>query len=179
MRSCRRSEAEWRGLLAGWRSSGQAMSRYAREHGVPANSLAYWAKRDSSESLRMVRVHTDAPAAEAEVTVTVGGAVLRTSTSASAEWMALLEAHDMICAPVFDYEDILADEQALANEYVLSVDHPTNGETQVVGFPWKFSATPAAAAPAAPELGAHTEEILLSVGYSWDEITALRDAGAI
>jgi crotonobetainyl-CoA:carnitine CoA-transferase CaiB-like acyl-CoA transferase len=97
----------------------------------------------------------------------------------TAEWMALLEAHDMICAPVFDYEDILADEQARANEYVLSVDHPTNGETQVVGFPWKFSATPAAAAPAAPELGAHTEEILLSVGYTWDEITALREGGAI
>ena len=30
-----------------------------------------------------------------------------------------------------------------------------------------------------PELGQHTEEVLLELGYSWDEITALSDAGAI
>jgi formyl-CoA transferase len=50
---------------------------------------------------------------------------------------------------------------------------------QVVGFPWKFSATPAAAAPGAPELGQHTEELLLDLGYTWEQITALRDAKAI
>ncbi len=97
----------------------------------------------------------------------------------TAEWIAALEAHDMICAPVQDYETLLDDPQALANEYVLTVDHPTNGPTQIVGFPWKFSETPAEAAPAAPELGQHTEEILLALGYSWEEIVALRAGGAI
>ncbi len=97
----------------------------------------------------------------------------------TAEWIAVLEAHDMICGPVQDYEDVISDPQALANEYVLTVDHPTNGPTQIVGFPWKFSETPAEAAPAAPELGQHTEEILLAAGYSWDDIVSLRDAGAI
>jgi crotonobetainyl-CoA:carnitine CoA-transferase CaiB-like acyl-CoA transferase len=33
--------------------------------------------------------------------------------------------------------------------------------------------------PAAPEVGQHTEEILLEVGRTWDEITALKDKGAI
>ena len=97
----------------------------------------------------------------------------------TAEWIALLEAHDMICAPVADYADLVCDPQALANEYLLTVEHPSNGPTQIVGFPWKFSETPARAAPAAPELGQHTEEILLSLGYTWDQIGALRDAGAI
>ncbi|MHB8685350.1 MAG: CoA transferase, partial [Dehalococcoidia bacterium] len=97
----------------------------------------------------------------------------------TAEWMTALEAHDMICAPVADYEALVRDEQALANEYLLTVEHPTNGPTQVVGFPWKFSETPARAAPAAPELGQHTEDILLSLGYTWDQIAALREAGAI
>jgi crotonobetainyl-CoA:carnitine CoA-transferase CaiB-like acyl-CoA transferase len=50
---------------------------------------------------------------------------------------------------------------------------------QVVGFPWVFSETPARAAPAAPELGQHTEEILLDLGYTWDDITSLRNAQAI
>ncbi|HET6614479.1 MAG TPA: CoA transferase, partial [Dehalococcoidia bacterium] len=95
------------------------------------------------------------------------------------EWIDVLEAHDMICAPVQDYEQLVADPQALANDYLLDVDHPSNGRTQVVGFPWKFSETPASVAPAAPELGQHTEDILLSLGYTWDDITALRDGGAI
>jgi formyl-CoA transferase len=30
-----------------------------------------------------------------------------------------------------------------------------------------------------PELGQHTEEVLLEAGYSWEEIERLKDAGAI
>jgi CoA:oxalate CoA-transferase len=97
----------------------------------------------------------------------------------TAEWISVLESHDMICAPVADYEDLAIDPQALDNEYLLTVEHPSNGPTQIVGFPWKFSETPAHAASAAPELGQHTEEILLSLGYSWDDVARLRDVGAI
>jgi crotonobetainyl-CoA:carnitine CoA-transferase CaiB-like acyl-CoA transferase len=97
----------------------------------------------------------------------------------TAEWIAVLESHDMICAPVANYDDVIADPQALANDYLLTVEHPSNGPTQIVGFPWKFSETPARAAPAAPELGQHTEEVLLSLGYTWDDIARFRDAGAI
>jgi crotonobetainyl-CoA:carnitine CoA-transferase CaiB-like acyl-CoA transferase len=97
----------------------------------------------------------------------------------TAEWIDVLEAHDMICAPVQDYETLLADRQALANDYIIDVDHPLAGPMQVVGFPWKFSETPASAAPGAPELGQHTEEILLDLGYTWDEIGALRERKVI
>ena len=97
----------------------------------------------------------------------------------TAEWIEVLEKHDMICAPVVDYEAVSNDPQALENEYILTVDHPLNGPTKVVGFPWKFSETPAYAAPAAPELGQHTEEILLSLGYTWEQIVAMREAKAI
>ncbi|HZQ37008.1 MAG TPA: CoA transferase, partial [Dehalococcoidia bacterium] len=31
----------------------------------------------------------------------------------------------------------------------------------------------------APEVGQHTEEVLLELGYSWDDISALRAAGAL
>ena len=33
--------------------------------------------------------------------------------------------------------------------------------------------------PRAPEHGQHTEEVLLEHGYSWDEIAALKEQGAI
>ena len=32
---------------------------------------------------------------------------------------------------------------------------------------------------AAPEHGAHTEELLLELGHTWDDISALRATGAI
>ena len=63
--------------------------------------------------------------------------------------------------------------------YIRTVEHPAAGELPIVGFPWKFSATPAEPGAAAPELGQHTEEILLDAGYSWDDIAALRESGAI
>ena len=30
-----------------------------------------------------------------------------------------------------------------------------------------------------PELGQHTEEVLLELGYDWDKIIALKESGAI
>ena len=101
------------------------------------------------------------------------------TTKTTAEWIALLESHDMICAPVADYADLIVDPQALANEYLVTVDHPSNGPTQVVGIPWRFSEMPLHVAAGAPELGQHTEEVLLSLGYSWEEIGALRERGAV
>jgi crotonobetainyl-CoA:carnitine CoA-transferase CaiB-like acyl-CoA transferase len=100
-------------------------------------------------------------------------------TKTSAQWMALLQEADCICAPVATYEDLLHDPQVRANEYIVEVDHPTQGRIPVVGAPWRFSETPAQIAPAAPELGEHTEEVLQELGYSWEQIGALREQGAL
>ncbi len=97
----------------------------------------------------------------------------------SDEWMALLQEADCICAPVATYEDLLRDPQVRANEYIVEVDHPTQGRIPVVGAPWRFSETPAQIAAAAPELGQHTEAVLQELGYSWEQIGALREQGAL
>jgi crotonobetainyl-CoA:carnitine CoA-transferase CaiB-like acyl-CoA transferase len=100
-------------------------------------------------------------------------------TKTSAQWMELLQAADCICAPVAGYSDLVQDPQVRDNEYVVEVDHPTRGRILVVGAPWRFSETPAEIAPAAPELGQHTEEVLQELGYDWEQISALREQGAI
>jgi CoA:oxalate CoA-transferase len=98
-------------------------------------------------------------------------------TKTNAAWMELLQAADCICAPVSSYGELVEDPQLRANEYIVEVDHPTEGRIPVVGAPWRFSETPAEIAPAAPELGQHTEEVLQEIGYSWEQIGELRERG--
>ncbi|MCH8950025.1 MAG: hypothetical protein IIB87_06570 [Chloroflexi bacterium] len=43
----------------------------------------------------------------------------------------------------------------------------------------QLSKTPAAIRGMAPELGQHTEEVLLEAGFTWPEIEALRGGGVI
>ena len=52
-------------------------------------------------------------------------------------------------------------------------------EISVVGSPLRMSATPTKVGGSVPELGQHTEEVLLEIGYSWDEIEQLRTDGAL
>ncbi len=97
----------------------------------------------------------------------------------TAEWMTLLTAADILATPVQQYQDILDSEQAIANGYITWMDHPQMGRTKVVGNPIALSDTPLSPPAPAPELGQHTEEVLLEVGYSWQEIAALREKGVL
>jgi formyl-CoA transferase len=47
------------------------------------------------------------------------------------------------------------------------------------GCPIRMSDTPAQPGKLAPELGQHTEELLLELGLEWDEIAKLREDGVI
>ncbi len=94
-------------------------------------------------------------------------------------WIARLVAHDVPCGPVQDYLEVGADPQARANGYITTIEHPNLGPMQVVGVPARLSETPGSIRMPAPELGQHTEEILLDLGYTWEQIEALKTAGAV
>ena len=49
----------------------------------------------------------------------------------------------------------------------------------MMGCPIRLSDTPARPGQLAPELGQHTEEVLLEIGLEWDEITKLKQDGAL
>jgi formyl-CoA transferase len=49
----------------------------------------------------------------------------------------------------------------------------------MVASPVDFSETRWAPTTTAPELGQHTEDILLELGYDWEAIGRLRDSGAL
>ncbi len=95
------------------------------------------------------------------------------------EWLKIFEEYDFVYSPVYDYADVANEPQVQENEYLTEMDHPAMGRVKTVGFPVQFSKTPASVRSAAPGFGAHTEEVLLETGgYSWEDITRLREQGA-
>jgi formyl-CoA transferase len=52
-------------------------------------------------------------------------------------------------------------------------------EFSVVAAPVQFAGHATGPVGPAPEVGQHTEEVLLEVGLGWDEIGALRNRGAL
>ena len=95
------------------------------------------------------------------------------------EWAAILDRIEVRYTPVNDYAQAASDPLVTTNNYIVELED-VNGETRrVVGSPIKMSDTPTSPSASAPELGQHTEEVLLELGYTWEQIGELRDLQAI
>ncbi len=100
-------------------------------------------------------------------------------TRPRAHWLEALMAGDVPCGPVYDYAGVAAEPQFWENDYLIELEHPNFPGHRTVGVPVQLSETPAHVQGPAPELGQHTEETLLALGYDWDGISRLRDDGVI
>jgi crotonobetainyl-CoA:carnitine CoA-transferase CaiB-like acyl-CoA transferase len=103
------------------------------------------------------------------------------ATKTYAEWDRILrEKGDFIYTRIQHVSDLASDPQMIENEYIVDFDHPVLGKTKMVGFPVRFSKTPASIRLPAPEFGEHTEEVLREIGeYTWEEIGQLREEEVI
>jgi crotonobetainyl-CoA:carnitine CoA-transferase CaiB-like acyl-CoA transferase len=98
----------------------------------------------------------------------------------SHEWTKIFREHDLIFSVVNTIDEFGNDPQPLANGYLIEYDHPMWGKTRMPGFPIDFNETPWSISRPAPELGQHTEEILMDIlGYTWDDIAILKDEQVI
>jgi len=104
----------------------------------------------------------------------------RLTDRTTVEWLEILATRDVWCAPVQDFDAVVADPQVAHNELLTTVPHPNgDDDVRVVGIPVRFSATPGTVRSGPPAVGQHTEEVLASLGYGDDDIRELREQGAI
>jgi crotonobetainyl-CoA:carnitine CoA-transferase CaiB-like acyl-CoA transferase len=97
----------------------------------------------------------------------------------SKEWLAALNDADILATEVVDYRTMLQSEQARVNGYLKELDHPVAGKVLVTGTPVSINGEVETTAQMPPEHGANTEEVLLELGYSWEEIGSLRESGVV
>lgn len=94
-----------------------------------------------------------------------------------AEVLERFIAQKIACGPVYDYAELTEDPQFWVNGYLVEVEHPHFEGHRAVGIPLTMSETPLRVQGPAPELGQHTEEVLLSLGYDWADIERMHDQG--
>ncbi len=97
------------------------------------------------------------------------------------DWAEVLEdSGNTIWERVQDVFDLPNDPQVIANDYIVDFDHPIIGPSKWLQTPVGYNKTPISTRKMAPAHGEHTEEVLIdTLGYTWDDIGRLQDAGVI
>ena len=96
----------------------------------------------------------------------------------TADWLGQLRGR-VPCAPVNDVRQALADEQVVAREMIVEVDHPELGPLRQVRSPIRTEGEIRAPARG-PRLGEHTDALLGDLlGYAPEAIARLRENGVV
>ena len=101
------------------------------------------------------------------------------ATRTMADWEQRFRENNCIYGRVQTPMEVVNDPQALANDFFVDVEHPNAGTIKLLATPVKFSDNPASIHATCPELGQHNEEIILELGYTWDDIARFKDQGVI
>ena len=99
---------------------------------------------------------------------------------ATACWVEALNARGVPSGDILSLKDALAQPQVEHRNVLRSVKVDGEiGEVKLFGLTARLSKTPGEITSPPPRLGAHTEEVLVGVGYSKDDVAALKEKGIV
>jgi crotonobetainyl-CoA:carnitine CoA-transferase CaiB-like acyl-CoA transferase len=90
------------------------------------------------------------------------------------ETLARLVEEQVPCGPILDPDEMIENEQIVANGMLTEWEHPTAGTIRQPRQPAHFSGTPVEFRAWCPLPGQDTDAILRELGRTPDEIAALR-----
>ena len=103
----------------------------------------------------------------------------RLAAHTSQQWQELLEAADIICGPIADYDMLLASPQLAHNGVIVETRNIDAGVVRMPGAAFGDRDAQARVRHGPPAIGEHSGDILAGLGLGAAEIEALLASGAV
>ena len=95
------------------------------------------------------------------------------------EWFVFLSGKNVPVAKVYTPDEVFTDPQIKHRQMVIEIDSGEVGKIRQIGIPFKLSETPCKVRSLPALLGENTNETLLDLGYSKEELKTFRESGII
>jgi len=101
------------------------------------------------------------------------------ATKSSTEWLQIFRDLDVVCGRLNHFADVLEDEQAWANEYIQKYECRNGVERILPSCPVRLGSQGVMKLGAPMLYGEHNDQIMSGLGYSEDEIAAMKEKGVL
>ena len=101
------------------------------------------------------------------------------ASKTSAQWQELMEAQDIICGPIADYDMVMESPQLKHNGLIVDTSNSVAGNVRMPGLAVGDRNAQSRVKYGPPALGEHSCEVLAEFGLSQSQIDALLASGAV